>query len=138
MQRWKALKPVALLCFCEFHSKIIMNWCSYLYLWTFSLTFFCSITQAWKLWFVRHIFFYWWYFSDISRPMKRAVVVGYLKLTPAIFYIFFSPNDSPSKTMKNKFTSSKKIFQFSRYSNFCNFFPFFQHFPDSKWQMEVE
>ena len=55
-------------------------------------------------------FFYWWYFSDISRPMKRAVVVGYLKLTSAIFYIFFSPNDSPSKTMKNKFTSSKKIF----------------------------
>ena len=34
----------------------------------------------------------------------------------AIFYkIFnFSPNDSPSKTMKN-------VFRSSRYSNFCNF-----------------
>ena len=31
----------------------------------------------------------------------------------------FSPNDSPSKTMKMLFISSKKLFSFSRYSNFC-------------------
>ena len=29
------------------------------------------------------------------------------------------------------FTSSKKLFSFLRYSNFCNFFPSFPHFPDS-------
>ena len=32
---------------------------------------------------------------------------------------YFSPNDSPSKTMKNVFISSKKLFSSSRYSNFC-------------------
>ena len=36
------------------------------------------------------------------------------------------------------FISSKKLFSFSRYSNFCIFFPFFPHFPDTKGQMEVE
>ena len=30
----------------------------------------------------------------------------------------------PSKTMKNVFISSKKLFLFLRYSNFCKFFPF--------------
>ena len=33
--------------------------------------------------------------------------------------VYFSPSDSPSKTMKNIFISSKKLFFFSRYSNFC-------------------
>ena len=38
----------------------------------------------------------------------------------------FSPNDSPSKTMKHVFISSKKLFSSSRYSNFCIFiFPSF-------------
>ena len=46
-----------------------------------------------------------------------------LKLVSPIFYeiFIFSSNDSPSKTMKNFFISSKKLFLFSRYSNFCNF-----------------
>ena len=63
-----------------------------------------------------------------------------LKLVSAIFYeiFIFSLNDSPLKTMKNVFYSSKKLFSFSRYSNFCDFFPFFPHFLDSKGQMEVE
>ena len=40
------------------------------------------------------------------------------------FQIFiFLPNDSPSKII-NVFYFIKKIFWFSRYSNFCNFFPF--------------
>ena len=63
-----------------------------------------------------------------------------LKLLFTIFYqiFIFSPNDSPSKTMKNVFfISSKKLFSFSRYSNFCNS-PLSTHFSDSKGQMEVE
>ena len=36
------------------------------------------------------------------------------------------------------FISSKKLFSFSRYSNFCNFLSSFPLFPDSKGQMEVE
>ena len=39
--------------------------------------------------------------------------------------VYFSSNDSPSKTTKNAY-SSKKLFSFSRYSNFCiSFFPSF-------------
>ena len=40
---------------------------------------------------------------------------------------YFSANDSPSKTMKNVFfISSKKLFLFARYSNFCiSVFPLF-------------
>ena len=53
-----------------------------------------------------------------------------LKLVSAIFYQIFicAPNDSPSKTMKNAkmFISSKKLFSFSRYLNFCiSFLPSF-------------
>ena len=36
------------------------------------------------------------------------------------------------------FISSKKLFLFLRYSNFCNFFPSFPHFPNKRGQMEVE
>ena len=45
----------------------------------------------------------------------------------AIFWQFFFPqNDSHSKTMKDVFISSKKLFSFSRYSNFCiSIFSFF-------------
>ena len=42
------------------------------------------------------------------------------------------------KLWKVFFISSKKLFSFSRYSNFYNFFPSFLHIPDSKGQMEVE
>ena len=60
-----------------------------------------------------------------------------LKLVSTIFYHFFYQSDSPSKTVKNVI-SSKKLFSFWRYSNFCNFLPSFPHYPDSKGQMEVE
>ena len=50
------------------------------------------------------------------------------------FKIFLS-YDSPSKTVKNIFISSKKLFLFLRYSNFCDFFPFLPHFPNSKGQI---
>ena len=71
----------------------------------------------------------------VLYPLKGVL----LKLVSAIFYqiFIFSPNDSPLKTMKKLF-SSKKLFSFSRYSNFCIFSPSFPHFPDSKGQMEVE
>ena len=36
------------------------------------------------------------------------------------------------------FISSKKLFSFLGYSNFCNFSHSFPYFPDSKGQMEVE
>ena len=39
---------------------------------------------------------------------------------------YFSPNDSPSKTMEVVFISSKKLFSFSKYSNVCtSIFPSF-------------
>ena len=50
-----------------------------------------------------------------------------LKLVSAIFYeiFIFSSNNSPSKTMKMFFTSSKKLFLVSRYSNFLSTLPRF-------------
>ena len=52
-----------------------------------------------------------------------------------LFFIFW-PNDSPSKTMKNIFISSKKPFPFSRYSSFFNFFRSFHPFQvqKDKWK----
>ena len=78
-------------------------------------------------------------FSMLKCKCLCPVILN-LKLVSAIFYqiFIFSPNDRPSKIMKNIFISSEKLFWFSRYSNFCNIFPSFPHFPDSKGQMEVE
>ena len=74
-----------------------------------------------------------------KSPGPNLVQGFWFKLLSAIFYQFFifSPSDSPSKTMKMFFISSKKLFLFMRYSSFCDFFPCFPHFPDSKGQMEV-
>ena len=57
------------------------------------------------------------------------------KLVSAIFFFFFSPNDSPSKT-KKMLISLKKLL--SRHSNFRDFFPSFPHLPDSKRQIGEE
>ena len=61
-----------------------------------------------------------------------------LKLVSAIFHqiFIFSSNDIPSNTMKNVFFSSKKLFWFSRYWNFCNFSLHFQTFQiqKNKWK----
>ena len=62
------------------------------------------------------------------------IIFFYLKLVSAIF----SSNDRFQKLWKMFFISSKKLFPFSRYSNFCRFFPSFPHIPDSKGQMDVE
>ena len=82
--------------------------------------------------------------SLFTTPLIDQVSISdlpsFLKLVSTIFYrtFIFSPNDSPSKTVKNVFISSKKLFSFSIYSNFCNFSSSFPHFPDSKEQTEVE
>ena len=51
---------------------------------------------------------------------------------------FFHQMIALQKLRKMFFISSKTLFPFSRYSNFCNFFPSFSHFPDLKGQMKVE
>ena len=63
-----------------------------------------------------------------------------LKLVSAIFYqiLFFSPNDSPLKTMKNNFYFIEKALFVFKVFKFCDFFPSFPHFPGSKRQREVE
>ena len=48
------------------------------------------------------------------------------------FYFFLFSN------YEKWFFSSKKLFWFLKYSNFCNFFSSFPHFPNSKGQMKVE
>ena len=89
--------------------------------------------------FLKRIKFYW--FSQLGfgpnlsttvlaliRKWKVWLTSGsetspFLKLVSTIFYRFFIflSNVRPSKTMKMLFISSKKLFSFSRYSNFCNF-----------------
>ena len=51
--------------------------------------------------------------------------------------VFFHQMIAPPELWKVFFISLKKLFSFSKYSNFCNLFPV-PHFPDKKGQMEVE
>ena len=52
---------------------------------------------------------------------------------------YFSPNDSPSKTKRCFFISSKKLFPFSRYSNFCiSVFPSFFSCQPLLWRLIQE
>ena len=61
------------------------------------------------------------YFNLNVPTVKWRNVKACLHFYLSTFY--FSPKDSPPKTMKNVFfISSKKLFSFSRYSNFCIFF----------------
>ena len=78
--------------------------------------------------------------TSTQKTLQVKVIFNILKLVSAISYqiFIFSPNCSPIKTVKNIFISSKKLFSFSRYLNFCDFSPSVQHFPDLKRQMEVE
>ena len=62
----------------------------------------------------------------------KACVLFFIKI------LFFHQMIGLQKLWKMFFFSSKKLYLFSRYSNFCNFFPSFLQFPDSKGQMEVE
>ena len=74
------------------------------------------------------------YWSSCSKSyIFRAKCSWHLKLKTCVCYFllnfYYSPHDSP-KTMKNDFYSSKKLFLFSRYSNFCIFI-FSSFFPVS-------
>ena len=55
-----------------------------------------------------------------------------------INFLFFQQVVALPKLRKMFFTPSKRLFSFSRHSNFCNFSSSFPHFIDSKGQMEVE
>ena len=80
----------------------------------------------------KHLFI-WRFNSKLWRVLLSFQSCS-LKLVSAIFYqtYTFSSNDSPLKTMKNAFYFIKKLFSFSRYSNFCNFFPSFLQFQIQK------
>ena len=84
----------------------------YLFFFKFCLLYF--VFDVYIIWFLR------------SNKTWLSECSSLSKLVSAIFYqiFIFSPNDSPSKTMKNVFILSKKVFLFSRYSSFCSFFPF--------------
>ena len=71
--------------------------------------------------------------SNFEPPLS----IIHVKLLAAIFYqiFIFSQTDSPLKTKKMVFISSKNLFLFSRYSSFCRFFPYFPYFRDWKKQM---
>ena len=50
---------------------------------------------------------------------KTSLLVLKLGVCYFLTISYFLPNDSPSKTMKDVFISSKKFFSFLRYSTFC-------------------
>ena len=63
-----------------------------------------------------------------AKGTKKCVIKRKLKACVRYFLsnFYFSRNDSASKIMKIFFISSKKLFLFSRYSNFCiSVFPSF-------------
>ena len=70
------------------------------------------------------------------------MAVPSLKLVSAcVFFIKFLFSNqiiALQKLWNVSFISSKKLFSFWRYSDFCNFFPSFPHFPNTKGQTEVE
>ena len=83
---------------------------------------------------------------ELKRNMNDRIIIFltslliFLKLVFAIFYhfLFFHQMIALEKLWKMFFISSKKLFSFSRYSDFGNFFPSFPQVPDSKGQMEVD
>ena len=93
----------------------------------------------WATCFLLIIFYY-----SLPQLGKKSVIyyscLLYLQIN--LFYnlsplFIFSPNDSPSKIRKVLFILSKKLFLFSRYSNFCIFLAFFPNFSNSKLQTKV-
>ena len=83
----------------------------------------------------RNKLFYFAYFYIILYDFINCPALVDIKGYVCYFYQFFifSPNYGPSKTMKDVFISSKKLFSFLRYSNFCNFPHTFQIQKD-KWK----
>ena len=81
------------------------------------------------------------YEFDVAKKMFSALNTLILKTKACVRYFlsnFFHQMIPLQKLWKMFFISSKKLFSFSRYSDFCIFSSSFPHFPDSKGQMEVE
>ena len=79
-------------------------------------------------------------YKKLGHFFPHILLTNCLKFVSTIFFkfLFFHQMIALQKLWKIFFLSSKKLFLFSRYSNFCNFPPSFPNFPDSKGQMEVE
>ena len=119
----------------ELFKKIVNNWNP--------LTIFAkrSILDTWAGY--ECIFAY----ITVKLTLYKLVVWDYLyampkssKLVSAIFIklLFFHQMIALQKLWKMFFISSKKLFSFSRYLDFCIFFSSFPQLPDSKGHMEVE
>ena len=113
---------------------------------TFWLNIFCSKALKIIIAIVKHLFKF---NNKNTRTNFMEVVLVPLKLVSAIFYqfflsaifcvrYFFSPNDSPSKTINNVFYFIRKALFVLEIFRFLYFFPSFPQFPDSEGQMEVE
>ena len=79
-----------------------------------------------------------------QKMMKKGYFKNFhfssLSLCPLFFinFLFFHQMMALPKLWKMFFVSSKKLFPFSRYSNFCIFPTSFSVFPDWKGQIDVE
>ena len=83
-----------------------------------------------------------WCFPECVFPKSTRKIWRnwFLKLVSVIYQIFiFSPNDNPSKTIKNVFLFYRKSsFRSRDIQVFVFFSPSFPHCPDSKGQMNME
>ena len=73
------------------------------------------------------------YYSTWKTPLKRL-----FELVSAIFYFCTLLLIAFQKLWKMLFISSKKLFSFWKYSNFCNILSPFPHFADAKGQLKLE
>ena len=101
-----------------------------------------SVSQKWTNSALDLLQVHWWYIYFFDGQWKRTwwfLELPYnfhpnLKLVSAIFLFFqffFHQMIVLKKLWKMFFISSKKLFSFSRYSNFCIFSASFPLFPDS-------
>ena len=68
--------------------------------------------------------------------LQKLKNLGLLKAC-VCYFLFFHQMLAFQKLCTMLFISAKKLFSFSRYSNFRNYFPSFPHFADSKGHMNV-
>ena len=73
------------------------------------------------------------YYSTLKTPLKPL-----FQLVSAIFYFCTLLLIAFQKLWKMLFISSKKLFSFWKYSNFCNILSPFPHFADAKGQLKLE
>ena len=83
-------------------------------------------------------FIYCFMFDHVLNIWPIGMILLTLASVIFIKYLFFHQMVAFQKLWKMLFISSKKLFSFSRYSNFCDFFPSLPNFPDIKGEMKVE